>query len=71
MKTAYTLIETAEARAPHHPRFALWATYRATAHLFMVNYEAGLEVGKRSSPANAKLLSTAIALRLGFRWVGR
>jgi TolB-like protein len=36
------LIETAEARAPHHPRFGLWATYRATAHLFMLDYRAGL-----------------------------
>lgn len=36
------LIETAEARAPHHPRFGLWATYRATAHLFMLNYPEGL-----------------------------
>jgi len=36
------LIETAEARAPHHPRFGLWATYRATAHLFMLNYAEGL-----------------------------
>ena len=36
------LIKTAEARAPHHPRFGLWATYRATAHLFMLDYAAGL-----------------------------
>lgn len=36
------LIETAEARAPHHPRFGLWATYRATAHLFMLDYAEGL-----------------------------
>lgn len=36
------LIETAEARAPHHPRFGLWATYRATAHLFMLDFTAGL-----------------------------
>ena len=32
-------IRTAEARAPHHPRFGLWATYRATAHLFMLEHE--------------------------------
>ncbi|MEP2751770.1 MAG: winged helix-turn-helix domain-containing protein [Parasphingorhabdus sp.] len=31
-------IEAAESRAPHHPRFGLWATYRATAHLFMLDY---------------------------------
>lgn len=43
-----TLIETAEARAPHHPRFALWATYRATAHLFLLDYNAGLEVSKEA-----------------------
>jgi TolB-like protein len=36
------LIKTAEARAPHHPRFGLWATYRATAHLFMLNHADGL-----------------------------
>lgn len=36
------LIETAEARAPHHPRFGLWATYRATGHLFMLNHADGL-----------------------------
>lgn len=40
------LIETAEARAPHHPRFGLWATYRATAHLFMLNYAEGLRGGR-------------------------
>lgn len=44
------LIETAEARAPHHPRFGLWATYRATAHLFMLNYAAGL-VGAKDAIA--------------------
>ena len=42
------LIETAEARAPHHPRFALWATYRATAHLFMMEYGPGLEAAKEA-----------------------
>ncbi|ASK87334.1 winged helix-turn-helix domain-containing protein [Sphingorhabdus sp. SMR4y] len=34
------MIEAAEKRAPHHPRFGLWATYRATGHLFMLDYEA-------------------------------
>ena len=43
-----TLIETAEARAPHHPRFGLWATYRATAHLFMLNHEEGLRGAKQA-----------------------
>ena len=32
------MIEAAERRAPHHPRFGLWATYRATGHLFMLDY---------------------------------
>lgn len=34
-------IETAEQRAPHHPRFGLWATYKCTAHLFMLDFETG------------------------------
>lgn len=34
------LIRTSERRAPHHPRFGLWATYRCTAHLFLLDYEA-------------------------------
>ena len=42
------LIETAEARAPHHPRFGLWATYRATGHLFMLDYAAGLRGGRQA-----------------------
>jgi len=42
------LIETAEARAPHHPRFGLWATYRATGHLFMLNYTEGLRGGEQA-----------------------
>jgi TolB-like protein len=42
------LIETAEARAPHHPRFGLWATYRATGHLFMLNYAEGLRGGQHA-----------------------
>lgn len=42
------LIETAEARAPHHPRFGLWATYRATGHLFMLNYADGLRGAKQA-----------------------
>lgn len=42
------LIETAEARAPHHPRFGLWATYRATAHLFMLEYAEGLRGGRQA-----------------------
>lgn len=32
------MIESAEYRAPHHPRFGIWATYRATGHLFMLHY---------------------------------
>ena len=43
--TGIGLIETAEARAPHHPRFGLWATYRATGHLFMQDYAQGLRGG--------------------------
>ncbi|MGB8633732.1 MAG: winged helix-turn-helix domain-containing protein [Rhodanobacteraceae bacterium] len=42
------LIETAEARAPHHPRFGLWATYRATGHLFMLDHDRGLRGGQRA-----------------------
>ena len=42
------LIETAEARAPHHPRFGLWATYRATGHLFMLDYARGLRGGRQA-----------------------
>ena len=42
------LIETAEARAPHHPRFGLWATYRATGHLFMLDYAEGLRGGRQA-----------------------
>lgn len=42
------LIETAEARAPHHPRFGLWATYRATGHLFMLDHAEGLRGGRQA-----------------------
>ena len=42
------LIETAEQRAPHHPRFGLWATYRATGHLFMLDYTNGLRGGQEA-----------------------
>ncbi len=42
------LIETAESRAPHHPRFGLWATYRATGHLFMLDYARGLRGGQQA-----------------------
>ncbi len=35
-------IEAAENRAPHHPRFGLWATYRATSHLFMLDYASAV-----------------------------
>lgn len=38
--TGLEKIRTSEMRAPHHPRFGLWATYRCTAHLFMLDYEA-------------------------------
>ena len=37
-----TLIESSEQQAPHHPRFGLWATYRATAHLFMLDYASAV-----------------------------
>ena len=36
------LIRSAEQRAPHHPRFGLWATYRATGHLFMLDYASAV-----------------------------
>lgn len=44
-----SLIEIAEERAPHHPRFGLWATYRATAHLFMLDYEPGLAAAREAA----------------------
>lgn len=43
------LIEIAEERAPHHPRFGLWATYRATAHLFMLEYADGLDAAREAA----------------------
>lgn len=36
------LIESAEYRAPHHPRFGLWATYRATGHSFLLHYASAV-----------------------------
>lgn len=36
------LIESAEYRAPHHPRFGLWATYRATGHMFLLHYASAV-----------------------------
>jgi len=48
-RTGIAAIETAERRAPHHPRFGLWATYRATAHLFLLEYEAGLLGAREAS----------------------
>lgn len=48
-RNGISLIEIAEERAPHHPRFGLWATYRATAHLFMLDYEAGLIAAKEAA----------------------
>lgn len=42
--TGIALLDRAEKRAPHHPRFGLWATYRGTAHLFMLDYAAALPV---------------------------
>ena len=42
------LTEAAEARAPHHPRFGLWATYRATGQLFMLDYAQGLRGGRQA-----------------------
>ena len=42
------LIESAEQRAPHHPRFGLWATYRATGHLFMLDYESAVPACKQA-----------------------
>ncbi len=42
------LIESAEQRAPHHPRFGLWATYRATGHLFMLDYESAVSACKQA-----------------------
>jgi TolB-like protein len=42
------LIETAERRAPHHPRFGLWATYRTTGHLFMLDFADGLQAAKQA-----------------------
>lgn len=42
------LIESAEQRAPHHPRFGLWATYRATGHLFMLDYASAVPACKQA-----------------------
>lgn len=38
------LIEKAERMAPHHPRFGLWATYRGTACLFMLDYAQAVPI---------------------------
>ncbi|QJB70270.1 tetratricopeptide repeat protein [Parasphingorhabdus halotolerans] len=42
------LIESAEYRAPHHPRFGLWATYRATGHLFLLHYASAVPACKQA-----------------------
>ena len=36
------MIERAERFAPHHPRFGLWATYRGTAQIFLLDYDSAV-----------------------------
>lgn len=40
--SAINLIRSAEADAPHHPRFAIWANYRGHAEFALGNFEASL-----------------------------
>ena len=60
------LLETAERRAPYHPRFGLWATYRGTAYLFMLDYASAQTVCEAAIYRTPKyyqpLLTTAWAL---------
>lgn len=47
-----TMIETAERRAPHHPRYALWAYYRGHCEAKLGNLEAAVEAYRTSAERN-------------------
>jgi len=46
------LIETAEARAPHHPRYAVWAHYRGHCEMRLGNVEAAIAAYRDAEQRN-------------------
>jgi TolB-like protein/Flp pilus assembly protein TadD len=60
------MIKTAERRAPHHPRYSLWAYYRGHCEVKLGNFEAAIEAYRTSQDRNPlyhlNLVSLAAAL---------
>lgn len=51
-RRSIAMIETAERRAPHHPRYALWAYYRGHCEVKIGRLEAAVEAYKSSAERN-------------------
>ncbi len=65
------LIRTAEQEAPHHPRYANWASYRGHAELRLGNYEASLEALEEAVLRNPNYHQVRIARAWPLMLMGR
>ncbi|MEL7199847.1 MAG: winged helix-turn-helix domain-containing protein [Pseudomonadota bacterium] len=68
---AIDLIRSAEADAPHHPRFAIWANYRGHAEFALGNFEASLVAFDESSLRNPNYFLNVLASGYPLLLLGR
>ncbi|MBI1199307.1 MAG: hypothetical protein GC203_15710 [Phenylobacterium sp.] len=68
--TGRELIETAERRAPHHPRFALWAHYRGHCEIRLGDPEAAIAAYRDCVERNPNYSLNLVTLAAALAFVG-
>lgn len=69
-RTGIEMIETAETRAPHHPRYALWAHYRGHCEVRLGNVEAAIEAYRDCDFRNPDYSLNLVTLAAAFAFAG-
>ena len=64
------MIETAEARASHHPRYAVWAHYRGHCEVRLGNVEAAIEAYRDSNFRNPDYSLNLVTLAAALAFAG-
>ncbi|MWV28918.1 winged helix-turn-helix domain-containing protein [Aurantiacibacter rhizosphaerae] len=65
------MIETAEARAPHHPRYAVWAHYRGHCEIRLGNVDAAIAAYRECDERNPDYSLNLVTLAAALAFAGR
>ena len=70
-RSGIEMIETAEACAPHHPRYAVWAHYRGHCEVRLGNVEAAVEAYRECDFRNPDYSLNLVTLAAALAFAGR